>query len=251
MSYLQVLLIFIVPVVLVESVIFTRLKDIEKTYFLKGIILLAAAALVYTTPWDNYLIMTHVWSYEDDRVIGKIGYVPIEEYSFFILQTFLSGFWTYFIQRRFAIKEIPSQSRSATRLVLSAMLVLWVASVFFLANPELRYMGLILAWSLPVIMLQWAVGGPYLLHNLKVYIFSLLPATIYLCLVDAIAIHLQVWKISMTQTTGLFIGPLPIEEATFFLVTNIMLIQGLILFKAMREKYPILMKLNFFGKWST
>jgi len=29
-------------------------------------------ALVYTTPWDNYLIWRDVWHYGTDRVVGTI-----------------------------------------------------------------------------------------------------------------------------------------------------------------------------------
>ncbi|MBN8501714.1 MAG: lycopene cyclase domain-containing protein, partial [Sphingomonadales bacterium] len=47
-------------------------------------------AVVYTTPWDNYLVATRVWWYNPGLVTGfVIGYVPIEEYTFFVLQTVL------------------------------------------------------------------------------------------------------------------------------------------------------------------
>ena len=42
-------------------------------------------AVVYTTPWDNYLVATGVWYYNPALVTGiVIGYVPIEEYTFFV-----------------------------------------------------------------------------------------------------------------------------------------------------------------------
>ena len=38
-------------------------------------------ALLYTTPWDNYLVATGVWFYNPGLVSGIVlGYVPIEEY---------------------------------------------------------------------------------------------------------------------------------------------------------------------------
>src|SRR5262247_2289781 len=49
-------------------------------------------AVLYTTPWDNYLVATKVWYYNPKLVTGFIiGYVPIEEYTFFILETILAG----------------------------------------------------------------------------------------------------------------------------------------------------------------
>lgn len=52
-------------------------------------------ALFYTTPWDNYLVATRVWSYDPARVWNIIlGYVPLEEYLFFVLQTLLGALVT-------------------------------------------------------------------------------------------------------------------------------------------------------------
>ena len=54
-------------------------------------------ALVYTTPWDNYLVATNVWWYDPALVTGiTIGWVPIEEYTFFLLQPILAGLWLGF-----------------------------------------------------------------------------------------------------------------------------------------------------------
>jgi lycopene cyclase domain-containing protein len=45
-------------------------------------------AVVYTTPWDNVLVANNVWSYPPERVWGIVlGYVPLEEYMFFVLET--------------------------------------------------------------------------------------------------------------------------------------------------------------------
>ena len=58
------------------------LKDVGK-----WTIILAIVAFVWTTPWDNYLVKSGVWGYgNNDRVLLVIGYVPIEEYMFFIFE---------------------------------------------------------------------------------------------------------------------------------------------------------------------
>jgi lycopene beta-cyclase len=51
----------------------------------------AVIAFVYTTPWDNYLVYREVWGYPPGRVLGTIGYVPVEEYAFFVIQTLATG----------------------------------------------------------------------------------------------------------------------------------------------------------------
>jgi phytoene synthase len=47
-------------------------------------------ATVYTTPWDNALVWSGVWSYPSERPIwGLLGWVPIEEYAFFSIETLM------------------------------------------------------------------------------------------------------------------------------------------------------------------
>jgi len=51
-------------------------------------------ALLYTTPWDNYLVAIGVWFYNQKLVSGIVlGFVPVEEYTFFLLQTLFVGLW--------------------------------------------------------------------------------------------------------------------------------------------------------------
>ena len=55
-----------------------------------AIVLHMVIAVSYTTLWDNYLVATRVWWYKPDLVAGfTIGWVPIEEYTFFIVQPLL------------------------------------------------------------------------------------------------------------------------------------------------------------------
>src|SRR3990172_8316181 len=66
-------------------------------------------AVLYTTPWDNYLVATGVWYYNPELVTGVvIGYVPIEEYTFFVVETILAGLWWWFLARRiFSLTPSP------------------------------------------------------------------------------------------------------------------------------------------------
>ena len=39
--------------------------------------------VLYTTPWDNYLVANRIWWYDRALVTGiTLGWVPIEEYTF-------------------------------------------------------------------------------------------------------------------------------------------------------------------------
>jgi putative membrane protein len=236
-TYFAFLCVFIALPLFFVFFLALKQKDQNFSYNMKGILALICLAVAYTTPWDNYLLYKDVWWYSADRVLFTIGYVPIEEYSFFILQTLLTGLWTYIISRLIPYKRaLTSKSSHQFFLNLIAQFSIFLFGVYGLFTQEFFYMGLILAWSLPVIMLQFSIGGHHILSNLKNFCLSLLPPTLYLWSADAYAISDQIWIISSDYTTGVNLGVLPIEEALFFLVTNVMVVQGLMLFNIMRNE---------------
>ncbi len=91
------------------------------------------------------------------------------------------------------------------------------------------YLLLELAWALPAIAGQWALGHRLLRARWRVLVLGAALPTCYLSAADALAIRIGIWTLSPELTLGLSIGALPLEEAVFFLVTNIMVVQGLIM----------------------
>ncbi len=190
-------------------------------------------ALVYTTPWDNYLVATQVWWYDPDLVTGIIiGWVPIEEYTFFVVQTLCTGLWTLALMR-FVFKSAPPVTPSATARHLASIVVisLWLVSTLLLLlgwGPG-TYLTLILSWALIPILIQAAFGADILLANWRLLVAAIGAPTLYLWLVDALAIQNGTWSIDPGQTTGAKLGALPLEEMVFFLVTNLIIAFGLTL----------------------
>ncbi len=235
MTYLQFLLIFLgIPLLVVCSLY--RKSDLpNKEAFRFGIGLLIFLAVSYTTPWDNYLVKTGVWIYGSDRILGTIGHVPIEEYLFFVLQTIFSGLVCFLLQKSFPLKKETSESVIGY-IVLICYVALFMLGFSCLYIEKTRYLGLILAWAMPVLILQWLAGGRYLLSNRKIFLLSTFLPSIYLWIADGLAISWGIWSISETYTIGLKVRSLPFEEAVFFLVTNLMVSQGVILFVVMEEE---------------
>lgn len=201
-------------------------------------------AVIYTTPWDNYLVATGVWYYNPKLVTGLvIGYVPIEEYTFFVLETILSGLWWWFLARRFTLTPTASPSGRGelapkkTLVYLSACILafLWLifTYLFFFGTAKWTYLSIILFWALPPIFVQLLFGADILWHHRKIVFWAIiLPAT-YLSLVDMVALKNTTWSISASQTTGiLFFGILPLEEVVFFFVTNMLITFGMTLLLA-------------------
>lgn len=192
-------------------------------------------ALLYTTPWDNYLVATRVWWYDPALVTGvTIGWVPVEEYTFFLVQPLLTGLWLTFLARRLAAPAGPPPGfLRPLRFWLPVVLgVIWLGSVVTLVagiKPG-TYLALEILWAIPPIALQFAFGADILWHHRRLVLATLIPATLYLSAADALAIGWGTWTIDPAQSLHILLGGvLPVEEFVFFLLTNTMLTFGVVL----------------------
>lgn len=56
--------------------------------------LLLVVVYAATSPWDNLAVKWGLWGFDPERIWGiTLGYLPLEEYLFFGLQTLLVGLW--------------------------------------------------------------------------------------------------------------------------------------------------------------
>ena len=231
MTYLQFHFVFIFPVIIILGVLFyVQQKKFAGTHALAFLVAIAAIALVYTTAWDNYLVFKGIWWYGEERVLGTIGYVPIEEYMFFLLQPFLTGFWFYFLlSKSNRIPEGVNQTQHR-RIGGTVVLVSLIGGWLLMQMDAGLYMGLIIIWAGPVLGGQWWFAGSWMWAARTYWLLGIGVPTLYLWVADRIAIGLGIWTISDQYTLGIELFGLPIEEATFFLVTNVLVVQGLMLF---------------------
>ena len=230
MSYLQFHVVFTIPALILMRVIQPRIMLSDRRKANVSVGLIAVIAFIYTTPWDNFLVANNIWYYGTDRVIGIIGHVPYEEYAFFLIQTFITGLWTFWLLHRPTVSWFEgSSSQRARWLVSGVFLVAALAGYIMMDASATLYMGLIMAWAAPVLALQWIVGGHHLWKAKTLVLAAFVPPSIYLCIADAIAIWNGVWVISEATSTGLMVGVLPIEEILFFFVTNLLVVQGALL----------------------
>ncbi|KAF4592371.1 phytoene synthase [Ophiocordyceps camponoti-floridani] len=195
---------------------------------------LVSMAVVCTLPWDSFLVRNRIWSYPTDAVVGISFFsVPIEEIFFFVIQTYNTGI-LYVILTKQLVLPVYLGNRTSARRRLAGFLGL--GSVFLLAllgvvsRGRHTYMSLILAWVTPFLMLQWAVCSHFLLAlpRARLLLTVLLPS-LYLCIVDALALRRGTWVIEDGTKMGYeVLGLLEIEEAVFFFVTNLMIVMGLV-----------------------
>ena len=199
-------------------------------------------AVVYTTPWDNYLVATRVWWYDPELVTGiVIGWVPIEEYTFFIVQTLLVGMWLIWLAPRLAPGDEEPLGDGRWRWISTAVLgFIWLASVIVLLvgwRPG-TYLGLELGWALPPIMLQTAFGADILWRYRRLVGTVIATSVLYLSATDALAIASGTWTINPEQTVQIYLGGvLPLEEFVFFLITSTLVAFGVTLVLARASQF--------------
>ncbi|MFB6119569.1 MAG: lycopene cyclase domain-containing protein [Halobacteriaceae archaeon] len=217
-----------------------------------GVAAVTVVAVLYTTPWDNYLIARGVWGYGEGRVLARFGLAPVGEYAFFVLQPLLTALWLGHVPLRRGWPEPelarrgPDGERVADLDALSVAprlasagagvgvgLVGWT----LLASPATFYLGAVLAWAAPVLVLQWAVGAPQLWYQRRAVALGVAAPTLYLWGADRIALDAGIWYVSPRYTTGDTLFGLPVEEALFFLVTTLFVVQGLVLFRWVTDRW--------------
>lgn len=232
MTYLTLLLVCLLPPIVLLSVrarTNNSFPHVPGRYQAAALVLLTVLAVTATLPWDAALIARGAWSYPRGRPIGWVAGVPVEELLFMIVQPVLIGLW---------LRGLPSLRSSAPRplqgwrvCIAGSGLLLGLsgAGLLVAGTPRGTYLGSLLAWAGPVLALQWLAAGDVLWLQRHQLAAAVLPPTVYLCAVDRLALHLHLWKLSNTHTTGLKPLGLPVEEAAFFLLTTALVVSGLVL----------------------
>jgi lycopene beta-cyclase len=91
MTYARFLGLFVVLPILFLGMRYRR------TLTLQGLApmgILLVVVYVATAPWDNLAVKWGLWGFHPELTWGlELGYLPLEEYLFFGLQTLLVGLW--------------------------------------------------------------------------------------------------------------------------------------------------------------
>ncbi|HZD11355.1 MAG TPA: lycopene cyclase domain-containing protein, partial [Candidatus Binatia bacterium] len=157
-------------------------------------------------------------------------WVPIEEYTFFVLQPIFSALFLLVLLGHLQPAVHEAKPRARIRLLaVSLVAVLWLLSIYVLISrlQPGTYLALELVWALPPIMLQLAFGADVLWRYGKAVAPAVLLPTIFLSTADALAIGAGIWTINPAQSLHLYIGGvLPVEEFIFFLLTNTLVVFG-------------------------
>lgn len=110
MTYARFLALFVVLPIVFLAVRYRRELGRRELAPLGLLLLVVYAA---TTPWDNLAVKWGLWDFHPHLIWGiRLGYLPVEEYLFFGLQTLLVGLWAAVRLRR-ALEARPLQAAGA------------------------------------------------------------------------------------------------------------------------------------------
>ncbi|SCV70134.1 BQ2448_1528 [Microbotryum intermedium] len=180
---------------------------------------------------------SQIWSYPPSSCLGPtLASIPIEEVFFFFIQTYITS-CIYAICSRpvLHVLLLPRSKKAADR----ATRIATVGTMAFLgltaiAVDQLRrggewtYMALIVGWVCPFLALLWGVASSHIIAlPLCSTLIPILFPTFYLWVCDAFALQRGTWVIERGTKLGVAVYGLEIEEAIFFLLTNVMVVFGL------------------------
>jgi lycopene cyclase domain-containing protein len=200
-----------------------------------GIVLLAV--MVFTTPWDNLAAKWGIWGFPREKYSFRIGYLPVEEYAFFIFQSV-----NVMLAMRALFHFVPNWASGQGVLIgketlycLAASVLPWIFIWFQLrwlrrrGGPCVNY-AIHLAWFLPVIYGQWVLAPFLFLSHAGLLATVTFAFGIYYTLADIVAVRGGTWHFDEKQITGVKLaGLLPWEEIAFFFLTSLLVAQSYLL----------------------
>lgn len=230
LTYMQVHLYYTLPPTII---LYLLIRPLITSFDRIKILTLCILAVIYTTPWDNYIIYHKAWWYRKDAVLGTIGYVPIEEYMFFIIQTIFTSLWTICCSR-WTLNSLYLRSSQSLKfqlmkyvgIVSMVIAILWG---WFNAIPSTKsfYLCSIVWWSLLIVVILWYIASSYIVQRYRQLLFCVVFPSLYLCYVDLVALRARVWHINERTSLEVFVvHELPLEEVIFFFITNFVVVMG-------------------------
>ncbi|KAI9278985.1 Lycopene beta-cyclase [Phascolomyces articulosus] len=229
LTYMEVHLYYTLPVLGILLAILRPFHSSQDT-FKYGF--LCAMAFSTASLWDNYIVYHRAWWYCPLCVTAVIGYVPLEEYMFFIIMSLMTVAFTNLVMRW----HLPSTFIKPDAPVFKSIIIRYLPIAVLLSigvrawnsavpNTHLFYGSCILWYTCPVLALLWFGSSEYICSRYKGVLISIVLPTIYLCWVDKVAIAAGTWHISLRTSTGIMVAPsLPLEEFLFFLLINVVLV---------------------------
>jgi lycopene beta-cyclase len=189
--------------------------------------------MAFTSPWDNWAVKKGIWDFPPKRIWFRIGYLPIEEYIFFVWQTLnvilsVRWFMLTFPSWRTGILTPVGPVQGGLLLII---IIIWVSKGLRMdwrpVSERNWYAWHLLFWFVPVIFLQWAIAGLLFWHYAPVLLGATLWWGTYYTLADWVAVRQKVWYFDRRKINSWRLAKvLPWEEIAFFYLTSLLVAQS-------------------------
>jgi len=204
---------------------------------MRALTLVLLAVMVFTAPWDNLAAKWGIWGFPREKYSLRLGYLPVEEYAFFLLQS-VNVMLAVRVLFRFFPSWLTGQDTAITAwtlICLGASVIPWILVALQLrrlrrkAGPCVNY-AIHLAWFLPVIYAQWVLAPPLFWEHAGLLALVTGAFGVYYTVADLAAVRAGTWFFDEKQITGVKLGGLlPWEEIAFFFLTSLLVTQSYLL----------------------
>jgi lycopene cyclase domain-containing protein len=235
MTYLRFHLIFNLPLLIALAALSGLVPWTTNEVEALGLVLLAV--MIFTAPWDNLAAKWGIWGFPREKYSLRLGYLPVEEYAFFLLQSANVMLALRALFHFFPDWQLGQETEIGkwTLICLVASLIPWAFVAFQLywlrrkAGPCVNY-AIHLAWFLPVIYAQWIIAPPLFWSHAVLLASVTVAFGVYYTLADLAAVRAGTWFFDEKQITGVKLGGvLPWEEVAFFFLTSLLVAQSYLL----------------------
>jgi len=235
MTYLRFHLIFNLPLLIILAALTGPVPWTAGEVEALGLVLLAV--MIFTTPWDNLAAKWGIWGFPREKYSVRIGYLPIEEYAFFLLQSANVMLAMRALFHFFPDWQTGQETEVGrwTVICLVASVIPWTFVLFQLrqlrrrSGPRVNY-AIHLAWFLPVVYAQWILAPPLFWDHAGLLAIMTAAFGVYYTLADLAAVRAGTWFFDEKQITGVKLaGILPWEEIAFFFLTSLLVAQSYLL----------------------
>ena len=239
LTYFRFHMLFTIPCLCIFKIItdiqsyFSKKNTNKIRIIYNGIVLLSFIANIYTFPWDYYLIKHKIWDYSEDKIMSTFCSIPLEEISFFSLQTFLCSLIWLYNYNKFGISNYDIKNNTKYEniyITFYSIALIGLTNYLYYRDSKYTYLNFIVTWGTPIIFIQLSYNLSNIINNYTLIFNSLATSSVLLVIFDIFAIDNFTWFINKETSYYPFtdyIATIPLEEITFFIITSLMCILGL------------------------
>ncbi len=192
-------------------------------------VVLIAFAFAFSAPWENFLGYMGVLHFNESAALGALGYIPYEEYFWWVDHSLLAAFWVMSIM---PCKPVPKSGNPHVLFriigVLFSLGMTYYGYYLYDSNGPTLYVSVTLMFIFPVFAIQFLVCGHLLRQYPREWLLGILVPSIHTILIDRYALHVGIWNISTELTTGIGAYGFILEHILAYSLTTALAVQTVI-----------------------